>query len=186
MCLGCVGDHCTSPLHRLPPPNPRRQKKQGGPSSQDMPAQLRLPPRRPSQMRGATPERDVSPLCNIVPTDPIMYPSSLIAEFKRISEDNTRNRIETGGVLFGRMDEQRHSCRCYEAYHTEADCYSYIVGSQITDYSSLCSTSPDQILLGLIHTHPGFQSFMSSIDLHALHDISRLTNTAEISIVLAP
>ena len=56
-------------------------------------------------MRGATPERDVSPLCNIVPTDPIMYPSSLIAEFKRISEDNTRNRIETGGVLFGRMDE---------------------------------------------------------------------------------
>ena len=105
MCLGCVGDHCTSPLHRLPPPKPRRQKKQGGPSSQDMPAQLRLPPRRPSQMRGATPERDVSPLCNIVPTDPIMYPSSLIAEFKRISEDNTRNRIETGGVLFGRMDE---------------------------------------------------------------------------------
>ena len=59
---------------------------------------------------------------------------------------------------------------------------------EVTDYGAIHSS--DLTLLGLIHTHPGFEAFMSSVDLHALYDISRLSplskNTAEISIVLAP
>jgi hypothetical protein len=40
-------------------------------------------------------------------------------------------------------------------------------------------------MLGLIHTHPKMTSFLSSVDLHALHDYAR-ANKSLISIVLAP
>ena len=56
---------------------------------------------------------------------------------------------------------------------------------EVTDYSSLPT---DLLILGLIHTHPGFQSFMSSIDLHALHVYDIINSVKEIpliSIVLA-
>ena len=44
-------------------------------------------------------------------------------------------------------------------------------------------------MIGIIHTHPGFQAFMSSVDMHALFDVDSMNTIPGlpmISIVLAP
>ena len=43
----------------------------------------------------------------------------------------------------------------------------------------------DLLFLGLIPTHPEFTSFLSSVDVHALHDYAK-DNVIVVSIVLAP
>ena len=52
------------------------------------------------------------------------------------------------------------------------------------EISNFFNSDPDLILLGIIHTHPGFDAFLSSIDLHMFHRYT-LDNLSVISIVLA-
>ena len=47
-----------------------------------------------------------------------------------------------------------------------------------TDTFNFFKDNPELIDLGVIHTHPGFESFLSSVDLHMLYNY--------VSIVLAP
>ena len=37
------------------------------------------------------------------------------------------------------------------------------------DIHNFCNSDPEMVLLGIIHTHPGFDAFLSSVDLHMLH-----------------
>ena len=56
---------------------------------------------------------------------------------------------------------------------------------EITDYGCI----PTYLnIIGLIHTLPGFEAFMSSVDLHALYDYDRGSDVTcpLISIVVAP
>ena len=56
---------------------------------------------------------------------------------------------------------------------------------EVTDYGCI----PTHLkMIGLIHTHPGFEAFMSSVDLHALYDYDRGSDVTcpLISIVVAP
>ena len=55
-------------------------------------------------------------------------------------------------------------------------------GREIFDFFN---ENPTKLLLGLIHTHPGFESFLSSVDLHMLYNYA-CSNHSVISIVLAP
>jgi STAM-binding protein len=114
----------------------------------------------------------------------IHLPTDLDEKFSKLSQANTQERRETGGIIAGEkmngyyqvthliIPEQTGSSITWEV-HDER---------QITNYFVY---NPNLIMLGLIHTHPNMTSFLSSVDLHALWDYAR-DNPSLISIVLAP
>ena len=112
--------------------------------------------------------------------------SDIVEAFKDISEANTMAipKKETGGLLFGREVDDGYIIDTllipkqngYSTYFETTDEYGI---------HNFCNSDPDLVLLGIIHTHPGFDAFLSSIDLHMLHRYT-LENPSVISIVLAP
>ena len=110
-------------------------------------------------------------------------PDNLVTEFELFSRDNTEHRIETGGILGGvhEGDHFRVTHLIIPEQTGRSDKWEVQDVRQITNYF----TYNELIMLGLIHTHPGFSSFLSSVDLHALWDYAR-ENKNLISIVLAP
>jgi STAM-binding protein len=112
--------------------------------------------------------------------------SDVVEAFKELSELNTsaNPKKETGGLLFGRRVENRFIINTLlipkqNGYDT------YFETSNEYEISNFLNSDPDLVLLGLIHTHPGFDAFLSSIDLHMLHRYT-LDNPSVINIVLAP
>ena len=111
--------------------------------------------------------------------------SDIVEGFKEISEPNTsaNPKKETGGLFFRRRLENRFIINTllipkqngYDTYFETASEY---------EISNFFNSDPDLILLGIIHTHPGFDAFLSSIDLHMFHRYT-LDNLSVISIVLA-
>lgn len=110
--------------------------------------------------------------------------ADIVDAFRNVSEENSAKFKETGGLLAGRM---------------VGDCYildTIFVPSQV-GYSDWFETTdafetfeffnanPGLVILGVIHTHPGFESFLSSVDLHMLYNYACL-NASVISIVYAP
>ena len=63
-----------------------------------------------------------------------------------------------------------------------SDRYEIFDEHQIADYFERNS---EKILLGLVHTHPRWDSFLSSVDLHALYTYAS-QNPNIVSFVLAP
>ena len=111
-------------------------------------------------------------------------PQDLVRRFSKISERNSKDKKETGGILAG-LRKKNH----YQVTHL-------IIPDQtggpdrweVEDLSQITTCfvrNPNLVMLGLIHTHPDMTSFLSSVDLHALYDYAR-NNPDLISIVLAP
>ena len=111
----------------------------------------------------------------------IQIASDLIDAFKEISEGNSIEKKETGAILAG---------------YKVNDHYALFVPQQVRfadrfeatdelDIDNFFIQNPGMVLLGVIHTHPGFESFLSSVDLHMLFNYA-CTNHAIVSIVLAP
>ena len=111
-------------------------------------------------------------------------PSDLVSKFDNLSKSNTEKGVETGGIIAG-----KHMGSYFQVTHliipqqiSASDRWEVEDERQITN---LFTYNPDLTMLGLIHTHPRMESFLSSVDLHALHDYAR-SNPSLISIVLAP
>eukprot|EP00461_Guttulinopsis_vulgaris_P002529 UN02530 len=91
-------------------------------------------------------------------------PTSLIKAFKLEAEADLRKDIETCGLLYGHK------------YHDEWVVKGLVLPEQIGEYDRCCTVNEENIIdvvqtrgyviLGWIHTHPKFEAFLSSIDLH--------------------
>ena len=113
----------------------------------------------------------------------IYMPSDLIRSFKDLSSHNSMNRVETGGILAGfkRANHFEITELIIPQQVGRHDKWEVEDEHQIINYFE----SHDILMLGLIHTHPGMDSFLSSVDLHALYDFAK-DNESLISVVLAP
>jgi hypothetical protein len=111
-------------------------------------------------------------------------PSDLVLQFEMLSKETTDRGHETGGVLAGiHHDDHYQVTHLLIPEQTSAsDRWEVQDERQITNFFVY---HPELLMLGLIHTHPKMDSFLSSVDLHALHDYAR-SNKSLVSIVLAP
>ena len=116
---------------------------------------------------------------------PINVSPDVIERFLEISQHNSSNKLETGGLLGGVLEDSvrfkvtkliipKQNCR--------SDYWEALCETEIQEFF----TRNDLLLLGCIHTHPPpWTSFLSSVDLHQLFDFQK-DNPSAISIVVAP
>ena len=116
---------------------------------------------------------------------PILVSPDLVDQFMHISSNNSMNKIETGGLLGGVLED---SCRfkvttlLIPKQTGRSDCWEAVDEARIQTYFE----NQGLLLLGCIHTHPPpWTSFLSSVDLHQLFDFQK-ENPSAISIVIAP
>lgn len=113
----------------------------------------------------------------------ISVPTMLMAKFLSLADKNTSNNIETGGVLAGKLSQNKFKI-------------TNLIIPQQTGTSDSCTTSGEEAVwdyqekndllsLGWIHTHPSQTSFLSSVDLHTQFSYQVMLPEA-IAIVIAP
>ncbi|KAL2071977.1 hypothetical protein VTL71DRAFT_11320 [Oculimacula yallundae] len=166
-------ESATSDLYELQPP-PRPEKAISSPPNLDMakaPSQSNFTFRPSAYLESGEPLRTV------------FLPPTLRNEFLRHAEPNTRNNLETCGMLCGTLisnalfiqrvviPEQKSTSDTCETVN-EASLFEY------------CSNE-DLLLLGWIHTHPTQSCFMSSVDLHTHFGYQTMMKES-IAIVCAP
>ena len=142
----------------------------------------RLPPRFPrndSQRTSSLSDRLEQPLR-------LKIAFNLIETFKELSGYNTLLKKETGAILAGRRQEESYLVDTI--FLPQQDGFSdrfQTTDEGEADLLNFFQENPNLVLLGVIHTHPGFDSFLSSVDLHMLFNYAT-SNHAVVSIVLAP
>ena len=111
-------------------------------------------------------------------------PLQKTGEVVLLAQETTELGVETGGILAGvHIEDYFEVTHLIIPEQTAAkDKWEVQDVRQITNFFTY---HPDLIMLGLIHTHPNFDSFLSSVDLHALWDYAQ-HNHSLVSIVLAP
>lgn len=117
------------------------------------------------------------------PLKTIFLPSSLQSAFLQIAQPNTSQRLETCGILCGKLSLNAFFITTLLIPHqesTENTC-------QTKDEESIFSyiDSNDLFVLGWIHTHPTQSCFLSSVDLHTQNSYQIMLPEA-VAIVLAP
>ena len=114
----------------------------------------------------------------------IIISSKIIDAFKDLSNENTLTKKETGALLVGRREggEFILDTIFVPKQVGHADRFETV---DETDTFNFFNDNPELLLLGVIHTHPGFESFLSSVDLHMLYNYA-CSHSFVISIVLAP
>ena len=95
--------------------------------------------------------------------------------FLRMASENTINNIETMGVLLGKHDRMRKKVTCkkvalFEQFGDSSQCGLTREGE--IQLGEQLATS-DEIVIGLIHTHPQHELFLSSIDQHNIYNLQR-------------
>ena len=129
--------------------------------------------------------RDVTTGQLDIGTLPIKVSPELIEMFLAVSEINTSNEIETGGLLGGVLEDSRRFVVTELILPKQTgrrDFWEAHDAPQIQEYF----TTNGLIILGSIHIHPPpAESFLSSVDLHQQFDFQKDIPSA-ISIVLAP
>ncbi|KAK9161709.1 hypothetical protein Syun_008050 [Stephania yunnanensis] len=138
-----------------PPPPPVLARVQ-----QDL---LPIPPSKVADPRPgpATPSSQ-NPMSNSNPYQHLHIPVKMMLDFLRLAEKNTKNNLETCGILAGSLCQTLNE-------------------EEIFDYQDKLSLFP----LGWIHTHPSQTCFMSSVDLHTHYSYQVMLPEA-IAIVMAP
>ena len=130
--------------------------------------------------------RDVTTGQLDIGTLPISVSPELVDMFLAVvSEINTSNKIETGGLLGGIVEDSRRFVVTELIIPKQIgrrDFWEACDAPQIQEYF----TPKELIILGSIHTHPRpAESFLSSVDLHQQFDFQKDIPSA-ISIVIAP
>jgi STAM-binding protein len=160
------------------------------------------PPKIPEYLRPPTPPRAALPAIPPKEKEPILkdfstpaqledgtplrtmfLPGALRQNFLQIARSNTRNNLETCGILCGTLI--RNALFVTRLVIPEQESTSDTC--QTKDEEGLfeyCSTE-DLMVLGWIHTHPTQTCFMSSVDLHT-HAGYQLMLPESIAIVCAP
>ncbi len=111
-------------------------------------------------------------------------PQSIIDTFSRIAQSNTRNNLETCGVLGARLalNELTISTLVIPKQTSTSDTVAMLNEEEIID---AIEGGDSQLVIGWIHTHPRQHCFMSSVDLHT-HVSYQLLLAEAIAIVIAP
>ncbi|CAL4151064.1 unnamed protein product, partial [Meganyctiphanes norvegica] len=113
----------------------------------------------------------------------VMVPTELMGKFLALAQPNTSRNVETCGILAGKLSQNRlliTHLLVPKQSGTSDSCTTH-EEEQLFDYQDRL----DLITLGWIHTHPGFQAFLSSVDLHT-HCSYQLMMPEAIAIVCAP
>lgn len=118
-----------------------------------------------------------------LPLRTIFVSSNLKLEFLKISNKNTQRKLETCGILAGKLSRNAFFITHLlipEQISTSNTC-------ETVDEESLFFTVDklDLFILGWIHTHPTQSCFLSSVDLHTQNSYQIMLNEA-IAIVLSP
>lgn len=117
------------------------------------------------------------------PLRTIFLPERLRQEFLAIAEQNTRNKLETCGMLCGKLNRNAFFITKLVIPHQEStpDTCATIHEEILFEYLD----TNDLILIGWIHTHPTQSCFMSSVDLHTQNSYQIMLKES-IAIVCAP
>lgn len=111
-------------------------------------------------------------------------PPDLVTKFGQLSQPNTSEKKETGGILAGVRKKGFYKVT-YLIIPEQTGGPDWWEVPDVTQITNFFVHNPNLVMLWLIHTNPGMTSFMSSVDIHALWDYAR-DNPDLISIVLAP
>ena len=102
--------------------------------------------------------------------------------FINYSRKNTDEGIDTIGVLFAKVNEQRTKIKCkklilIDQFGDASRCGLTLVGEmQIAEI--MATGDGDEGMVGLIHSHPRYGTFLSSIDMHNVYKIQRELDVA--------
>ncbi|XP_053604195.1 STAM-binding protein-like A [Plodia interpunctella] len=113
----------------------------------------------------------------------VVVPSVLLSRFLTLAASNTKQNIETCGVLAGRLERDQ-----LKITHVVVPKQSGTPDSCVTNNEEEIFYYQDQhslITLGWIHTHPTQTAFLSSVDLHTQCSYQLMMPEA-IAIVCAP
>jgi len=122
--------------------------------------------------RPAIPDRTSKPTFGVQGTRSVIVPEKLISKFLAIAKSNSDRDVETLGMLGGKLAQNKFtvthllipkqsgkSDRCDLEGHEELfDIYE----------------KDDIILVGWIHTHPAFDVFLSSVDMHNQYEYQNM------------
>lgn len=110
-------------------------------------------------------------------------PTEMIDTFVALASHNTERRIETCGLLLGKLSRGRYTITTLLIPNQKgsADTCEMLDEENIFDYQD----KRDLLTLGWIHTHPSMTCFLSSVDLHTHCGFQMSLNEA-IAVVCAP
>lgn len=117
------------------------------------------------------------------PLRSVFLPADLKSDFLRVAQPNTSRKLETCGMLCGRLSLNAFFITHLVIPHQEStpDTCATTHEEILFDYLD----KNDLILLGWIHTHPTQSCFMSSVDLHTQCSYQIMLKES-IAIVCAP
>ncbi|EPY52455.1 AMSH protein [Schizosaccharomyces cryophilus OY26] len=117
------------------------------------------------------------------PLRTVYLPKSLKSKFLRVAESNTKKKLETCGILCGKLRQNAFFITRLVIPSQEAttDTCGTTDETALFDYQD----KHDLLTLGWIHTHPTQTCFMSSVDLHT-HCSYQLMLPEAIAIVMSP
>ena len=179
------------------PPKPPKEMFEDSPVYDDSPPAYDVPPPRPEKSRAESQVRPSTPvqaardytfkpsayLENGKPLRTVFLPPTLRQKFLEIAAPNTRNNLETCGMLCGTLVSNAIfiSQVVIPEQESTSDTCETINESAFFDYCA----AEDLMVLGWIHTHPSQTCFMSSRDLHT-HCGYQIMMPESIAIVCAP
>lgn len=187
-----------SPRRPHLPPKPPKERFDEPPMYKEVPPpEYYEPPPRPDKTAPDFEDRSMTPveksgdytfepsayLENGKPLRTIFLPEQLRQKFLQIAAANTRNNLETCGMLCGTLVSNAlfiSQLVIPEQVSTSDTCETTNEGA-FFDYCA----SEDLMVLGWIHTHPSQTCFMSSRDLHT-HCGYQIMMPESIAIVCAP
>lgn len=119
------------------------------------------------------------------PLRTIFLPAELSDSFLQIAKNNTLNKLETCGILVGKLN--RNAFFITHLLIPEQDSTSETCSTKNEErmFEYIDNEDPDLFILGWIHTHPTQSCFLSSIDLHTQNSYQIMLNEA-IAIVCSP
>lgn len=118
-----------------------------------------------------------------IPLRTLFVPSTLVESFLKIASKNTRRKLETCGLLCGKLNRNAFFVTTLlipEQESTQNTCSTKNEEKMFEAIDNL-----DLFILGWIHTHPTQSCFLSSVDLHSQNSYQIMLNEA-IAIVCSP
>uniref|UniRef100_A0A336MJ09 CSON001880 protein n=1 Tax=Culicoides sonorensis TaxID=179676 RepID=A0A336MJ09_CULSO len=155
------------------PTDPRSNTKTSG---------LLLPTTIPSK---PSIDRSLKPSTSLIEGElrTVVVPSAIIDKFLLLASTNTKNNIETCGVLAGKLAANKFNVThvIVPKQNGTSDSCTTMNEEELFDYQDQYNL----ITLGWIHTHPSQTAFLSSVDLHT-HCSYQIMMPEAIAIVCAP
>merc|ERR1712083_720384 len=110
------------------------------------------------------PDRSSKPSLAVQGQRTVIVPEKLITRFLEIAKSNSDRNIETLGILGGKLSQNKFTV-------------THLLIPKQTGKSDRCDLEgheelfdiydrDDIILIGWIHTHPAYDVFLSSVDMH--------------------